>query len=144
MSFTRTTLSALVTGAIALSLTACGTAAGPLVATTVKTSQSTAQGVPPQSAFTTIKGKVTSIMPDDTHGLPHQNFYILDTKGRKMAVNNDTKFGSKVQNLKVGDEVTIKGVEYHDKKADGIHWTHKANKPGDAGYIQTADGTKYE
>lgn len=144
MSLHRLTLAAL-TATVAMTLTACG--ASPVGLTSARvTSASTSQvmGVPPQSAFTTISGTVTKILPEDNQGLPHQNFVIKDTKGRTMAVNNDTKFGSKVRNLTVGMTLTIRGVEYHDKKADGIHWTHHANKPGDAGYIQTADGTKYE
>jgi hypothetical protein len=144
MSLHRLTL-AVLTATVTASLTACGTSsAGLTSARVIAPSQSQVMGVPPQSAFTTLQGTVVKVLPEDNHGLPHQNFVIKDTKGRTMAVNNDTKFGSKVKGLVVGMTLTIRGVEYHDAKADGIHWTHHANKKGDAGFIQTPDGTKYE
>jgi hypothetical protein len=127
-----------------LALGACGAPA--LTATSQQASAVESQSVPPASAFKTIQAKVTKILPMDTHGLPHQNFVVTVISGNtgkpgdSLQVNNDTKYGSEVEGLKVGDELTIKGTTY----PGGIHWTHRANKPGDAGYIKTADGTIYE
>ncbi|MNT96171.1 hypothetical protein D3C72_2382020 [compost metagenome] len=71
---------------------------------------------------------------------------ISPNAGKEYEVNNSTTHGSKVPNLKVGAVLEIRGTVYEDQKRDksGIHWTHMANKPGDAGYIKTADGKIYE
>ncbi|MDB5098912.1 MAG: hypothetical protein JWM80_3333 [Cyanobacteria bacterium RYN_339] len=139
----RNVASVLAFGAFALSTTACGTHA--IVAPVrVQSAAIETQSVPPQSQFVVVSGKVASIMPDDTTGLPHQNFVITLDSGKAMTVNNDTKFGSKVTSLKVGSALSIRGVVYHNGNRDGIHWTHHANKANDAGYIKTADGTVFQ
>lgn len=125
-----------------VALGACG-APAPLTASRQQAGAVESQSVPPASAFVVITAKVTKILPKDTQGLPHQNFVVTELSpkaGVTLEVNNDTKYGSEVEDLQVGDELTIKGTTY----PGGIHWTHHANKPGDAGYIKTADGTLYE
>jgi hypothetical protein len=139
----RNAASLLALGAIALSTAACGTHAV-MAPVRVQAAAVQAQGVPPQSQFQVVTGKVSNILPEDTSGLPHQNFVITTATGKPMTVNNDTKFGSKVTGLKLGDQLTIRGVVYHDGNRDGIHWTHHANKPNDAGYIKTANGTVFQ
>jgi hypothetical protein len=104
-------------------------------------------GVPTQNQFQTIQVVVTQVLPEDTSGLPHQNFMVKETApqaGMVLEVNNDEHFGTKVSNLQVGQALTIRGVEYHDPGANGIHWTHHASQPNDAGFIKTADGTIYQ
>jgi hypothetical protein len=145
----RTSLVALAAGALALTLSACGAAPTLSQARVINAqSQLETQSVPPQSAFVTIKVKVTKILPKDNDGLPHQNFVVEEISpkaGLIMQCNNDTKYGSEVPNLAVGQELTIRGVTYGKaSKPAGIHWTHKANKSGDAGYIKTADGHRYQ
>lgn len=148
MHFHRNAVLAISAGFLAMTLTACGNFQASLSAPSVSrpAQQLQAEAVPPQSAFETIEVRVKAVLPDDNHGLPHQNFVVSEiapTAGMTLEVNNDTKYGSKVP-LKVGDTLTIRGVMYHNKAKHGIHWTHKADKPGDAGFIQTADGHKYE
>lgn len=102
----------------------------------------------PALQFVTIKAKVVEILPDDTTGLPHQNFVVQEVspeEGANLTVNNDTKYGSEVPGLKVGMLLTIRGVMYHNGGGrDGIHWTHHKDTPDDAGYIQTPDGKIYQ
>ena len=149
MRFNRTAVFAVSAGFLAMALSACGSFQGARVVPQIArvAQQVEAKAVPPQSAFVIIKVTVKAILPDDTTGLPHQNFTVTEvspTAGLVMQVNNDTHYGTKVP-LKVGDSLTIRGVTYgKPTKPSGIHWTHKADKVGDAGYIQTADGTKYE
>lgn len=102
---------------------------------------------PTPDQFQTIQATVVQILPEDTSGIPHQNFVVKETApdaGMTLSVNNDTRYGSKVQGLHVGEQLTIKGIEYHDPGKDGIHWTHKISQPGDGGYIKTPDGTVYQ
>jgi hypothetical protein len=146
--FTRTT-TLLTLGAIALSLSACGTSptSSALAVRARAATVVAAKGVPPSSAFVTVTAKVTSIEPDDTSGLPHQKFVVTEISpnaGKVLEVANDTQFGQKVQGLVVGETLVIKGVTWNDPSSSGIHWTHHANKPGDAGFIKTPDGHTYE
>lgn len=125
-------------------LAGCG---APTTLATVKTASSSAVealAIPPQSAFKTFDVVVTKILPADNNGLTHQNFVVKTVSGGAIyQVNNSTTHGSEVPNLKVGEELEIRGVVYKDKVSQGIHWTHHANKPGDAGWIK-ADGQVYE
>ena len=105
-----------------------------------------AQGVPPASQFVTIECSVTKLLPDDNDGLPHQLFVVKVTKGAKPGsyqVANDTLYGQKVPDLHVGDALTIKGTLFSGGTL-GIHWTHKASKPFDAGWIKTKDGKVWQ
>lgn len=149
---------ALVAIAASLLLSACGTATMPTYAlapmaygpaTMAKTNKALGNlgnlgSVPRPSQFVTISCTVTQILPPDTSGLPHQIFDVQDTQGDTLEVDNDTHYGSEVQGLYVGERLTIRGVEYHDPNKDGIHWTHHANRPGDAGWIKTPDGQIYQ
>ena len=103
------------------------------------------RGIP--TNFTTIMVQVVKLLPDDSHGLPHQKFVVRQLKpetGMIMEVAHDTKYAPPVDDLRPGDKLVIRGVEWHDQRSDGIHWTHHASKPGDAGFIQTEDGRIYQ
>lgn len=102
------------------------------------------RGVP--TNFKVVKGIVVTILPDDVHGIPHQEFRIRltdPTPGKVLEVNHNTRMAKPVANLKIGDKLTIRGVTYSGAQP-GIHWTHHAKKPGDAGYIRTEAGVIYE
>lgn len=133
--------------ALAIALAGCAAAPSsltltPRVATSTSTYESLA--VPPASAFKTFTVKVSKILPDDNQGLTHQNFVVVANDGLTYDVNNSTTHGQKVEGLKIGLSLTIKGTVYKDSKKQGIHWTHHANKPGDAGWIKTPDGKIFE
>lgn len=104
-------------------------------------------GPPDPSQFVTIQGTVAQLLPADASGLPHQKFMFQETAPDAhslLEVDNDIHFGTEVPNLAVGENLTIRGVEYHDPGKDGIHWTHHDQQPGDAGFIQTPDGHLYQ
>jgi len=129
-----------------LALTACGAPAPTTLRTTSVTGIVESLGIPPAHKFLTVQAVVTKILPDDNQGLPHQLFMVRVTKGASEGVyevSNNTHHGSKVTNLKIGDALTIRGTLYTggDK---GIHWTHQANKPFDAGWIKNEDGKVFQ
>lgn len=143
----RSTLQKLWLGAAisaVIGLVGCG---APTTLTTTKVAASSpveALGVPPQSAFKTFDVVVTQILPEDTNGLTHQNFVVKTVAGGAVyEVNNSTTHGTEVAGLDVGDKLKIRGTVYTGKK-NGIHWTHHANKPGDAGWIKDEAGKVYE
>jgi hypothetical protein len=130
-----------------LAIAGCGSATTLQAPQVTTSSVVEAKAVPPQSAFKVVKATVIQLLPDDNVGLTHQNFKvkaITPDTGRVYEVNNSTTHGSMVPDLKVGDVLEIRGTTYQNKDKYGLHWTHKADKPGDAGYIKTADGTIYQ
>lgn len=125
-------------------LAGCGVPTTLSTARVVDSSAVEALGIPPQSAFKTFDVVVTKVLPEDNSGLTHQNFVVKTVSGGTVyEVNNSTTHGSEVEGLKVGLQLEIRGVVYKDKYSQGIHWTHHANKPGDAGWIK-ANGKVYE
>lgn len=102
------------------------------------------RAVPPQSAFKIVEGSVVKILPTDNSGLTHQNFQVKTAGGETFTVNNSTTHGSEVEGLALGVALKIRGVLYNNNGRKGIHWTHMANKPGDAGWIETPDGRRFE
>lgn len=102
------------------------------------------QGVP--TNFKVVSGVVVELLPDDLQGIPHQQFRIrlaAPTPGKVLEVNHNIRMARPVANLGVGDKLTIRGILYGGAQP-GIHWTHHAKKPGDAGFIRTEDGVVYE
>lgn len=102
------------------------------------------RGIP--TNFKVVSGVVVTLLPPDNSGIPHQEFKIRltdPTPGKVFEVNHNTRMAKPVENLRVGDTLTIRGVMYSGAQP-GIHWTHHAKVPGDAGYIRTAAGAVYE
>ncbi len=126
-----------------IGLVGCGASTTPITTKIADSGPVEALGVPPQSAFKTFEVVVVKILPEDTQGLTHQNFVVKTVKGEVYEVNNSTTHGTEVEGLDVGDELTIRGTVYTGKK-QGIHWTHMADKPGDAGWIKDEAGRVYE
>lgn len=132
-----------------LLLAGCGGRSMLAPATNRLASVAAVQAVPPSSAFVTVQANVTQLLPD-THNpnnnLDHQNFVVVTTSGQTLTCNNDISagIGTKVPNLAVGEALTIRGVEYQDPGAAGIHWTHHNVTPGDAGFVKTPDGNVYQ
>jgi hypothetical protein len=107
-------------------------------------------GVPKSEV--TVTGKISKVLPDDTKGLPHQQFLVELPNGKNIFVANDTTYGTAVPDLAVGQPITIKGewIPQPGSKAgvetQGVlHWTHKGDGPGlhQGGYIDYG-GNRYQ
>ena len=70
-------------------------------------------------AFAT--GTVTSILPDDTQGLPHQKFFISVDEQINLEIVSNLDFGRVP--LRVGQTISVCG-EYLNVGQGMIHWTH--------------------
>ncbi len=126
--------------ALACSLAGCGSAIAP----TVRFDPSVrlvAAGIP--THFTQLRGTVVRILPDDTQGLTHQCFVIETEAGERYEVNHSTTHGERIDGLRVGALLSVRGVVYRDKTKQGIHWTHHADCEGDAGWIEW-NGRRYQ
>jgi hypothetical protein len=102
---------------------------------------------PSSLKFVVVHATVRTILPEDTRGLPHQRFVVQTSDAgmpKLLEVDHDTHFGTRVESLRVGEKLTIRGVLYHDRHKDGIHWTHHRDRNGDAGYIQDDQGHIYQ
>lgn len=129
---------------LAAALAGCGTPAVSPIVTNVASTSFETRVVPAASEFVTVSGTVKEVLPMDTQGLTHQNFMFAGKDGKLYRVNNSTTHGSEIPGLKTGLALTIKGTVYKNGKQYGLHWTHHADKPGDAGWIKTPDGKIYE
>ena len=106
----------------------------------------------PELKFVLIRGNVDQILPDNPHGFGHQRFLLHCPAGAppELEVDVDLTYGHRVDGLKVGEQLEVKGVLYHDAARgnrpahDGIHWTHHRRHTGDAGYIKDPAGRVYE
>jgi hypothetical protein len=106
----------------------------------------------PELKFVVINGTVEKVLPDNKNGYGHQRFVFHVASGAppELEVDVDLTYGHRVEDLKVGEKLEIKGVLYHDAPRgnrpahDGIHWTHHRKNNGDAGYIKAPDGHIYE
>lgn len=73
----------------------------------------------------TVTAKVLKMLPEDTRGLPHEQFLLLLNNGTTVKVAHDTKMAPRVP-LEAGDVVCIHGEYIWNEKGGVIHWTHHA------------------
>lgn len=144
MRLHRNPVMVLVTGAIALSVLAgCGAspASRSLSTASVAASQLDALDKPTTRVrtFTTLRGTITVLLPDDMQGLKHQlfRFSTKNTDGTTHTVQcaHNIDLAPYVP-LKVGDPIEIKGEFIEQQPYDIIHWTHHDPKGGEGGYIK--------
>jgi hypothetical protein len=140
----------LLSGLLSIWLVGCGSSAlqpaqAPQVSAASQAQDLAASGRVPTN-FTVVMGVVIKLLPADNHGLPHQKFVIQEIEpraGRILEVAHNTSMAPPVEDLRKGDRVIIRGVLFSGVR-NGIHWTHHAKRPGDAGFIKTEDGRIYD
>jgi len=134
----------LVSGALALTMLAgCGVSPASRALSTTSTAASQLDALDKPSArvltFTTLRGTVTLLLPDDTQGLKHQLFRFTtqyaDGTTHTVQCAHNTDLAPYVP-LKVGDAIEIKGEFIQQQPYDIIHWTHHNPKGGEGGYIK--------
>lgn len=77
-----------------------------------------------------VSGEVSRIFADDNRGSRHQRFLIELTDGHTLLVAHNIDLAPRVDNLKLGDEVSLFGEYEWNDKGGVVHWTHHdpANK----------------
>lgn len=85
-------------------------------------------------------GTITSVLPDDTQGLPHQKFFISVGGQINLEIVSNLDFGRIP--LQVGQTVSVCG-EYLNVGQGMIHWTHFDPHGGHADGFTILNGQLY-
>jgi hypothetical protein len=69
-------------------------------------------------------GTVFKLLADDNRGSRHQRFIIRLASGQTLLVAHNIDLAPKIENLKVGDEISFFGEYEWSNKGGTVHWTH--------------------
>lgn len=71
-----------------------------------------------------VTATVIKLLSDDNNGRRHQRFIIKLSDGHTILVAHNIDLAPRIDNLKVGDQVTVFGEYEWNKKGGVLHWTH--------------------
>ena len=71
-----------------------------------------------------VTGQVTSLLPPDRDGRPHQRFILRLSDGQTLLVAHNLTLAPSVP-LAVGDAVEVRGQYEWNDRGGLLHWTHK-------------------
>ena len=69
-------------------------------------------------------GTVIKLLDDDNEGSRHQRFIVRLENGQTILVAHNIDLASRIDSLKVGDEVSFFGEYDWSPKGGTVHWTH--------------------
>jgi hypothetical protein len=69
-------------------------------------------------------GTVIKLLDDDNEGSRHQRFIVRLENGQTILIAHNIDLASRIDSLKVGDEVGFFGEYDWSAKGGTIHWTH--------------------
>ena len=69
-------------------------------------------------------GTVIKLLDDDNEGSRHQRFIVKLESGQTILVAHNIDLASRIDSLKVGDEVGFFGEYDWSPKGGTLHWTH--------------------
>lgn len=72
-----------------------------------------------------VMGIVGSLLPDDIQGARHQRFIMRMASGHTVLVVHNIDLAPRINGLRVGDRVTVKGEYEWNNRGGLIHWTHR-------------------
>ncbi len=70
-------------------------------------------------------GIVVKVLPDDTHGSPHQRFIIELISGQSVLVSHNIDLAPRVDDLRRGRQIEFRGEYEWNQRGGVIHWTHR-------------------
>jgi len=69
-------------------------------------------------------GPVVHLLPDDNHGSRHQRFLVDVEAERAVLVSHNIDLAPRIDALRKGDDVTVRGQFEWNQKGGVVHWTH--------------------
>lgn len=71
-----------------------------------------------------VTATVSRLLADDNEGSRHQRFIVEMSDGQTLLVAHNIDLAPRLNNLSLGDEVTIFGEYEWNNKGGVMHWTH--------------------
>ena len=71
-----------------------------------------------------VVGTVERMLSDDLEGSRHQRFIIRVASGQTVLVVHNIDLAPRIDGLRVGDRVSVKGEYEWNDRGGLIHWTH--------------------
>ena len=69
-------------------------------------------------------GQVIKLLPDDNQGSRHQRFIIRLNSGQTVLVSHNIDLAPRIDGLRTGDRVDVRGEYEWNARGGVIHWTH--------------------
>jgi len=93
-------------------------------ATGVKQQAAAAPQVFVAGAHVTASGTVVRILPDDNVGTRHQKFIVKFASGRTLLIAHNIDLAPRIENLRLGDAISVCGEYEPSDKGGVINLTH--------------------
>lgn len=71
-----------------------------------------------------VTGTVAKILKEDNEGSRHQRFIIIVGVDHSLLIAHNIDLAPKIENLQVGDEITVYGEYEWNEQGGVMHWTH--------------------
>lgn len=91
-----------------------------------------------------VTGVVEAILPDDVEGSRHQRFIIRLARGNTVLVVHNIDLAPRIDSLREGDRVSIKGEYEWNDRGGLVHWTHHDPRNRHEGGWIEHDGFRYQ
>ncbi len=89
------------------------------------------------------EGEVARTLADDLEGSRHQRFVLRLDSGHTVLVSHNIDLAPRVEGLRVGDRLSVRGEYEWNERGGVIHWTHHDPEGRRAGGWIERDGERY-
>jgi RecG-like helicase len=91
-----------------------------------------------------INGTVKRILQDDVSGIRHQRFIVEIVGGQTILIAHNIDLSPRIDDLQVGDEVSVYGEYEWNEHGGVIYWTHHDPKGKHEGGWVKHNGNTYQ
>jgi len=91
-----------------------------------------------------VVGLVEAILPDDLEGSRHQRFIVRMSNGKTVLIVHNIDLATRIDSLREGDRVSVKGEYEWNDRGGLIHWTHHDPRNVHPGGWIDHKGLRYE